>query len=56
MAKMGHMIENDRSRSVELGQVGENDKNGSVTENRSVIYLCMWDWTAAYVQLPPDEE
>jgi hypothetical protein len=56
MAKMGHMLENDKNRSVKVGQVEENDRNGSVTENRSVKYISMWDWSAAFFQLPLDEE
>jgi hypothetical protein len=50
MAKMGHMLDNDKNRSVKVGQVGENDRN------RSVNYISMWDWTAAYHQQPLDEE
>jgi hypothetical protein len=30
MAKMGHMLDNDKNRSVKVGQVGENDRNRSV--------------------------
>ena len=50
MAKMGQMIENDKSRSEKVGQVGENDKN------RSSIFISTWDWTTAYWQLPLDKE